>query len=208
MIDDILASDGLPGFSMAEGSGFQFKEIMFGYSNVCRSQMVISEDGLSARKRNPDDYPGNGVVYGEKPLKGVSEFEVEIVRYGSRWHGSIIFGVMKISKEKELTVSDVPDYSSHAPNHFVWSGYQLYNNFSDELVTTRYGDGVYGVLYDLGEGDRIGLRLDRNGDLSFLVDGWSEGVACRNIVSKDHNLFVVVDHYGRCVETRITRSGK
>jgi len=26
--------------------------------------------------------PVDGVVYGEKPLKGVSEFEVEIVRYG------------------------------------------------------------------------------------------------------------------------------
>jgi len=197
------------GFAMAdrsEGSDFHLEEqITFGYSKVCRSEMVISKDGLSARKRNPDHDFVDGVVYGEKPLKGVSEFEVEIVRYGSKWLGSIVFGVMKISKEKELIVSDVPASCGNAPNHFVWFGDKLYNRFSDELVITYYGNRN---LRGLREGNRVGLRLDRNGDLSFLVDGWSQGVARRNIVSEDHNLFVVVDHYGRCVETRITRSGK
>ena len=144
-------------------------------------------------------------MYGEKPLKGVSEFEVEIVRYGSRWASSLMFGVMKISKEKTITVSDVPCYSYNAPNHFVWYGVLLYNNFSDALVTTLYGDQN---LNHLREGDRVGLSLNKNGDLSFLINGRSQGVACRNIVSEDHNLFAVVDHYGKCVETRITRSGK
>jgi len=196
------------GFAMADrskGSDFHLEEqITFGYSYVCRSRMEISKDGLSARKRNPDDDPLDGVVYGDKPLKGVSEFEVEIVRYGSKWPGSIAFGVMKISKGKKLTVSDVPVvWCVNAPNHFVWYCVRLYNNF--EVVTTRYGNRN---LRDLREGNRVGLRLDRNGNLSFLVDGRSQGVACRNIVSEDHNLFVVVDHYGGCVETRITRSGK
>ena len=192
----------------SKGSDFQLSDkITFGYSKVCRSAIVISDDGhgLSARKRNPDVLPGGGVVYGEKPLKGVSEFEVEIVCYGSRWAGSVQFGVMKISKEKTMTVSDVPYYSYNAPNHFVWLGVQLYNTFSDELVTTRYGDQN---LDDLRKGDRVGLLLSKNGDLSFLINGRSQGVACRNIVSEDHNLFVVVDHYGDCYETRITRSGK
>ena len=143
-------------------------------------------------------------MYGEKPLKGVSEFEVEIVRYGSRWFSSVKFGVM-ISKEKTITVSDVPFYSFNAPNHFVWYGDWLWNNFSDELVTTRYGDQH---LDDLREGDRVGLTLSKNGDLSFLINGRSQGVACRNIVSEDYNLFVVVEHWGNCYETRITRSGK
>jgi len=171
--------------------------------------MVISEDGLSARKRNPDGIDGfrNGVVYGEKPLKGVSEFEVEIVRHGNRWSSSMAFaiGVMKVSKEKKLTVSDVPGYCGNTPNHFYWFRDQLFNNFSDKQVKTRYGNKN---LHDLRKGDRVGLRLDRNGDLSFLVDGRSQGVACRNIVSEDHNLFVVVDHSGNFYGTRITRSGK
>ena len=76
------------------------------------------------------------MVYGEKPLKGVSEF---VVRYGSRWYGSVKFGVMRISKEKELTVSDVPVFSVTALNHFVWADVLLCNNFSDKLVRTRYG---------------------------------------------------------------------
>ena len=175
------------GLAMADRSrsDFQLSEVItFGYSRVCGSQMVISEDGLSASKRNPDDDYGDGVVYGEKPLKGVSEFEVEIVRYGSKWSGSVIFGVMKISKDKELTLSDVTAYSYDAPNHFVWRGTQLYNYFSHEQVITSYGNQD---LRDLREGNRVGLRLDRNGDLSFLVDGQSQGVAFRNIVSKDHN---------------------
>jgi len=191
----------------SKGSDFQLSDkITFGYSKVCRSAIVISDDGhgLSARKRNPDVLPGGGVVYGEKPLKGVSEFEVEIVRYGSRWFSSVKFGVM-ISKEKTITVSDVPFYSFNAPNHFVWYGDWLWNNFSDELVTTRYGDQH---LDDLREGDRVGLTLSKNGDLSFLINGRSQGVACRNIVSEDYNLFVVVEHWGNCYETRITRSGK
>ena len=103
-----------------------------------------------------------------------AEFEVEIVRYGSGWAGSVHFGVMKISKDKELTLSDVPVDLYVAPNHFVWGGYQLYNNFSHELVRTSYGNQN---LDDLREGNRVGLRLDRNGDLSFLVDGRSQGVA-------------------------------
>ena len=159
----------------SKGSDFQLSEVItFGYSRVCRSQMVISEDGLSASKRNPENTLFHSVVYGEKPLKGVSEFEVEIVRYGSGWAGSVHFGVMKISKDKELTLSDVPVDLYVAPNHFVWGGYQLYNNFSHELVRTSYGNQN---LDDLREGNRVGLRLDRNGDLSFLVDGRSQGVA-------------------------------
>jgi len=196
-------------FAMADrstGSDFQLSDkITFGYSKVCRSEMVISDDGLSARKRNPEYQYSGGVVYGEKPLKGVSEFEVEIVRYGSRWVGSVKFGVIKIGKEKKMTVSDVPPWSDNAPNHFVWFGGQLYNNFSDEQVKTRYGDQD---LDDLRKGDRIGLTLNKNGDLSFLINGQSQGVACKNIVSEDHNLFAVVENWCNCYETRITRSGK
>jgi len=112
---------------------------------------------------------------------------------------------MKISKVRELQVSYVPVRC--APNYFVWSGgCQLFNNFSEhKRLITRYGNQD---LDDLTEGNRVGLRLDRNGDLSFLVDERSQGVACRNIVSGNHNLFVVVDHWGNSYETRITRSGK
>ena len=81
-------------------------KVKFGYSKVCRPEMVNSDDGLTARKRNPDRDYRSGVMYSEKPLEGVSEFEVEIVRYGGKWSGSIKFGVMKISKQKGLVAND------------------------------------------------------------------------------------------------------
>ena len=84
------------GFEMAdrsEGSNYHLaKQITFEYSNVCRSLMVISEDKLSTRKRNFDSNLFDGVGYGKKPLKGVSELEVEMVHCGNKWSTSIMFG--------------------------------------------------------------------------------------------------------------------
>ena len=112
------------------------------------------------------------MTYSEKSLEGGSEFEVEIVRYGGKWSGSIKFGVMKISKQKGLVVNDVPGYSPDAPNHFVWchNGNDdfLFDNFSHEQVRTRYGDQKFQNLDNLREGNRVGLTLNGNGDLSFF----------------------------------------
>ena len=53
---------------------------------------------------------------------------------------------------------------------------KLYKNFSDELATTYYGNRD---LHGLREGNRVGLRLDRNGNLSLLMEGlkdWPLGI--------------------------------
>ena len=187
-------------FRLAEGT-------TFGYSDVCDSAMIISGDRLSAHKKNPSECYAYGVVYGEKPLNGVAEFEVEIIRCHSGWSGTIKIGVMKVPEGKELSLRDikVPRYSSEASGYCIWSVDKLHDNISSPKVEIPYGRVS---LNTLKEGNRVGLKVDENSDLSFLIDGNSQGVAFKNIVSKGHKLFVVVDHCGTCAATRITRSGK
>jgi len=179
------------------------ERVTFGYSKLCNSEMVISRDGLSAYKKSPSDCYAQGVVYGEKPLNGVAEFEVEIVRCHIGWSGTIKIGVMKVPENINLSDIKVPRYSSDASGYCIWNVDRLYDNISSREIP--YGRVS---LDTLKEGNRVGLKLDENGDLSFLVDGNSQGVAYKNIISKGHKLFVVVDHYGTCAATRITRSGK
>lgn len=192
--------------SNSEETDFQLSEVVtFGYSKLCASQMIISEDGLSARKKDPTQFYAYGVVYGEKPLNGVAEFELEIVRYGSGWSGTVKLGLVKVTDDKELTVTDVPRYSPDAQGYCVWCADKIYNN-----LHIRKSESSYGVknLDSLRAGSRVGLRVDSDGSLTFLVDGHSQGIASRNVVSKGHNLYVVVDHYANCIETRITRAGE
>lgn len=193
-------------YNYDDDSDFQLGEVVtFGYSKVCASQMVISEDGLSARKRDPTQFYAYGVVYGEKPLSGVSEFELEIVRYGSGWSGTVKIGIVKVTEDKELTVSDVPRYSPDASGYCVWCADKLYNNLQAGKSECSYGGKN---LDSLRAGSRVGLRVDNNGNLTFLVDGHSQGIASKNVISKSHKLYVVVDHYANCIETRITRAGE
>ena len=193
-------------YSNNEETDFQLGEVVtFGYSKVCASQMIISEDGLSARKKDPTQFYAYGVVFGEKPLSGVSEFELEIVRYGSGWSGTVKIGLVRVMEDKELTVNDVPRYSPDAPGYCVWSADKLYNNLHAPKSESSYGGKN---LDSLRAGSRVGLRLDVNGNLTLLVDGHSQGIASKNIVDKGHKLYVVVDHYANCIETRITRAGK
>ena len=46
------------------------KTIQFGFHPVCSHQMRVSEDGITAEKKDPASYYAHGVVYGAKPLRG------------------------------------------------------------------------------------------------------------------------------------------
>ena len=193
---------------MAENNDFRLDEaVTFGYSRVCGSGMTISKDGLSARKIDPLQNYAYGVVYGEKRLSGATEFEVEIVQYDNSWSwaGNIKIGLVRVEEKKELSFSDTPRYSPSAQGHYVWCSDKIYDNFQPINHESMYG---MINLDDLRAGKRVGLRIDNNGNLSFLVDGRSQGIAHENVFSKGYKLYVLVDHYARCVETRITRASE
>ena len=103
----------------------------------------------------------------------------------------------------------IPSDSHCATNHCVWFQERLHNN-----LVTRSSDGPYLPVYgnvnldDLQEGDCVGLCLSQDGVLEFTVNGESQGVVAKNIYTRDSDVYAVVDHYGSCVATVITKAGE
>ena len=148
----------------------------------------------------------NGVAYGAHPLKGMAEWEVKIVSYGAEWTSSLGLGVMRCEKGVPIEPgSSIPSDSHRAANHCLWGDHRLFNNIVTPREESEYG---YVNLNDLHEGDYVGLRLSQDGVLEFFVNGESQGVAAKNIYTRSSDVYAIVDHYGQCVATVITKAGK
>ena len=181
------------------------KDLQFGYHSASGKQIRITNNGLGAERMNPDDTHDNGVAYGAQPLKGLAEFEVKMVSYGASWTTSIQVGVMRCLKGMPIDGSIVPKDSYKAKYHCMWVDKRLFNNFVTPREKSDYG---YVDLDDLCEGDCVRLCLSRDGELEFFVNGESQGIAAKNIYTRDTDIYAVVDHWGRCVATVITKAGE
>ena len=178
-------------------------DVQFDYHYIAGNQIRISSDGLEAEKIGPG-VSNDGVVYGACPLKGKAEFEVRIVSlHGTEWYGAIRFGVLRCKKGS--TIRNVPRDSQFAANHFIWANQQLFNNIVTPKEQNDYGNVD---LRDLREGDHLGLRLSEDGVLEFTVNGESQGIAAENIYTRNSDVYAVVDHFGNCVATTITKAGE
>ena len=182
------------------------KDIQFGYHSASGKQIRITNNGLGAERMNPDSVYSDGVAYGAQSLKGRAEFEVKIVSSEAGRTESLGIGVMRCKKGVPIKSIDVPGNSYNAVNHFVWTDNQLYNN----LVTVAGEQRDYGYvdLEDLREGDCIGLCLSQGGMLEFTVNGESQGLATKNVYTRDSDVYAVVDHWGKRVATFITKAGE
>ena len=182
------------------------EDIQFGYHSASGKQIRITNDGLGAERVDPDRVWRDGVAYGSRPLKGMAEFEVKIVSYVTRWYGTIRFGVMRCKKGVPIEPGpSIPRDSYNAANHCVWRNQQLCNNFVTPNKKSDYG---YVDLDDLREGDCVGLRLSQDGVLELFVNGKSQGIASKNIYTRNSDVYAVVDHYDNCVATVITKAGE
>ena len=183
------------------------EDIQFGYHSASGKQIRITNDGLGAERMDPDKEYDDGEAYGARPLKGRAEFEVKIVSYGTlRWYGTIRFGVMRCKKGVPIEPGpSIPSDSYGAANHCAWTDTRLFNNFVTHNEKSDYG---YVDLDDLCEGDCVGLRLSQDGVLEFFVNGESQGIAAKNIYTRNSDVYAVVDHYGNCVATVITKAGE
>ena len=184
------------------------KDIQFGYHSASGEYVRFTNNGLGAERINDYSDYENGVAYGAQPLKGLAEFEVKMVTYEARWSDpiSINVGVMRRPKETPIkSDSSIPNESYNAEHHCVWAGQRLSNNLVTPGEESDYG---YVDLCDLREGDCIGLRLSRDGVLEFFVNGESQGIAAKNIYTRDTDIYSVIDHYGCCVATVITKAGE
>ena len=177
------------------------KDIQFGYYSASGKSIIITSDGLGAKKMRE---LGNGIAYGSQPLKGVAEFEVKI-RARSLSSG-LQFGIMRCKKGLPIESGpSIPNISFAVANHCVWADQRLSNNIVTPSKQSDYG---YIDLDDLREGDFVGLRLSKNGVLEFTVNGESQGIAAKNVYTRNSDVYVVVDHYGSSAATIITKAGE
>ena len=182
------------------------KDIQFGYHSAAGKNIQITNDGLGAERMDPENMYDDGVAYGAQPLKGLAEFEVKIVTYGAGWTTSLGLGIRRCKKGTHIESGpSIPADSDVAKYHCMWDGQILYNNLVTPGETPDYG---FVDLKDLREGDCVGLRLSRNGVLEFTVNGESQGIAAKNIYTRDTDVYAVVDHYGQCIATVITKAGE
>ena len=182
------------------------KDIQFGYHSVSGGQIRLTNNGLGAERMNPDHMWNNGVAYGALPLKGLAEFEVKIVTYGTGWSSSIQVGVMTCPKGIPIkSHHSIPKTSFDAEYHCMWVSQGLYNNLVTPGENSDYG---YVDLRDLREGDCVGLHISQDGMLEFTVNGESQGIAAKNIYTRDTDIYAVVDHCDNCVATVIIKAGE
>ena len=111
--------------------------------------------------------------------------------------------------QKGATIQSGPGISmnSHvAEDHYVWANHRLCNNLVTPREESDYG---YVDLDDLREGDCVRLCLSRDGELEFFVNDESQGIAAKNIYTRDTDIiYAIVDHYAKCVATVITKAGE
>ena len=184
------------------------KDIQFGYHSAAGKKIRITNNGLGAERMNPEYEFDDGVAYGAQPLKGLAEFEVKMVTYyyGAKWITSLGFGIRRCKKGMPIESGPgIPENPYDAEYHYVWTDQRLVNNLVSPRNDSDYG---YVDLDDLREGDCVGLCLSQDGVLEFTVNGESQGIAAKNIYTRDTDVYAVVDHYGRCVATVITKAGE
>ena len=182
------------------------KDIQFGYHSAVGKNILITNNGLGAERMNPEDDYSDGVAYGAQPLKGPAELEVKIVIYGTKWPFSLGLGLRSHKKGVPIKSGpSIPADPSDAEYHCVWTDQRLFNNLVTPGERSDYG---YVDLDDLCEGDCVGLCLSQDGVLEFTVNGESQGIAAKNIYTRDTDVYAVVDHFGHCVATVITKAGE
>ena len=164
--------------------------------------MTVADNGYSAFKFNPEGNYAHGVVYSDQPVKGDCEFEVKITSYGTSWSGNIKLGIMRCQGQIS---SNTPRYSLEALNHYVWTSNEFCSHTGGILQKSSYGSMS---LDNLKQGDRVGFHISEGGDLSYSVNGDNQGVAMRGVYEQGWNVYIVVDHYGNCTATRITKASK
>ena len=232
-VDDKFTRNGDPeGQDPLPGSYILPKKVKFGFHPVTGRNIVLSEDRRKASRLRPRQGLGGCIVYGEKPLKGTCEMEVKITNYdNAEPKTSIRIGVMKMKLTSRLTQESLPRYSEDGDDYCVLLGQDVFNNFStegieqEELDRNKKHEWISRTnadhlqesnidysyspvsLNELTVGDRVGMHLTKDGDLLFLINDQSLGVAATNIYWEGFKVYPVVDIIGKCCSVKITRAG-
>ena len=185
------------------------REIQFGFHKQAGDNIFVSRS--THRAMRMDQAGRVGLVYTERPLTGLTELEVRLVDYSSRVGSSLKMGLMRRrATTMDRTVS-MPKLAEHRDNSCAWfkSWYkpktEFQNNFSSIHILQFYG---YVNLGDLKQDDRIGLQLSAEGELSFFVNGMSQGVAAYGVYDSQYDVYGFIELVEGHRAVELTRAGK
>ncbi|KAG8229225.1 hypothetical protein J437_LFUL008862 [Ladona fulva] len=166
--------------------GFSKKPLRF--HTMGGRKMVVTNDGLTAKRIDEFQEEGKGAVLTNRALVNDELFQVRIDRLIQRYSTSIGIGVTR----HNLKTMDYPTW--------VQCGVKMvYNNkfYEDDSVSKiDYGPN----LKTLKVGDLVGVMKKRNGDLHFFVNGKDLGVTATGINYPVHG---VLDLYGNAVQATL-----
>lgn len=201
-------------------------KVNFGFHPVKGRNIILSKNRHYAKRSRPKVSIGECILYGERPLTGMAEMEVKVTNYDdSEQNSSLRIGVMRLKFNSQLSCENLPRYSEDGEEHCVWLDQSIYNNFSthksgeyilnEPIVKGRVNkDG--GIVNQYSEvsllqlelGDRVGFHLTKRGELLFLINGKSQGVAVTGVYREGFRVYPVVEIIGKCCGIKITRAGK
>ena len=154
------------------------------------------------------------------PLSGTTEMEMELTVNGVNQHYFIGAGVdMMPNNIMSIGVMSCPRTQGHSWSKKdslgvcagtkveVW--WQCDNRLfsSQDSPSERHYGNVN--LRHLVVGDKIGLQIDKDGDLTFFFNGRSQGLATKNcFFHDDQDLYAVVDLKHNSHALRVTRAGR
>lgn len=144
------------------------------------------------------------------PLQGATEMELEVVHNDDfnlcGFGREFSFGVMGCPKDISSDHEKSKMHYRGTELDVMWQhGYQLVSSLH-KRPQRYYGDVD---LYHIRSGDRVGLKVDGNGELTFFMNGKSQGVAASGVYSKhgDQEVYVIVGVSNNDYSVRITRAG-
>lgn len=177
--------------------------LQFRFTSISHGKnIVLSDDGLEARRRNIDDMSCTG-VYITTPLRDTSEFEVQVIDYDRKQIGSLYIGVVQCPRRSYKHV-DIPHQVNWTKDRCIWYGDKVLNSLGGRLIRNSYG---FDNLEDLQQGDKVGMKLTENGDLYFLVNNINQGLAAKDVYREGWDIYLHVVVYGKCIAIRITKAG-
>lgn len=184
------------------------KVIQFGFHRQAGDNIFVSR--TSHRAMTVDQASGSAIVYTALPMRGMAEFEVRLLDYAASLRGSLKMGLMRRKSNGHVSTKGLPKLSEHRDNSCMWfksrfkDKTEFQNNFGTIHVLRYYGSVD---LCDLRQDDHLGLQLSSEGDLTFFVNGMSQGVAAHRIYQPGYDVYCFLELVSGYRAVEITRAG-
>ena len=184
-------------------------KVQFGYHEGAHGANIeLSGNNFIIAKRRDEHSTEKGFVHSAMPVTGTVEFEFEIISVESSDKRSLSFGVMRVAKGLQLFKHQFVRKLRGYSNSCVWNSGKVYNTLEgspSKFASINYG---YVDLASLREGDRVGLQLSSfDGSLGFYFNQKHQGFAAKGVYDDKFDVYVIVEHTGGCIGTKITRAG-